>query len=231
MRAYLISLASVCWDICFHSIPYDELHEPSMNVLQQVKPMPGKAQNDQPISSKHVSYEQRRQHVQAMLQENAGTMPQRHLDALRLSLVLHQIQDSKDTVHLPLLLLPTHAKWQVKQRAMDCQSLRTLQVTSRELEGWMSLSGTWWHLSTLCLMSTPHLHAQACLQSSCSWESTVVSKVKAEVASVLAQSSRDWCSGLCKLIFPSESLSQRVLPPFSKSWLHAWLQVLQHWQA
>ena len=167
--------------------------------------MPGKAQNDQPISSRHVSYEQRRQHIQAMLRENAGTMPKRHLDLLGLSLALHQIRGSEDPAHSTLLLLLTYAKWQVKQRAMECQSLCTLQVTNRELVGWMSLFGTWWPLSTLCRMSTPHLHAQACLQSSCSWESTVASKVEAKVASVLAQSSRDWCSGLCKLILPAES--------------------------
>ena len=66
-----------------------KLHEPSMKVLQQVKPMPGKAQYDQPIISTHVSYEQRRQHTQAMLRENAGTMPERRLGLLGLSLGLH----------------------------------------------------------------------------------------------------------------------------------------------
>ena len=44
-------------------------------MLQQVKPMPGKAQDNQPSSSAQVSYEQRRQHTQAMLGENAGECP------------------------------------------------------------------------------------------------------------------------------------------------------------
>lgn len=57
-----------------------------MTVLQQVKPMPGRAQNDRPIISTHISYEQRRQHTQTMLRDNAGTMPQRHLTFLGLSL-------------------------------------------------------------------------------------------------------------------------------------------------
>ena len=95
---------------------------------------------------------------------------------------------------------------------MDCQSLCILQVISREPVGWMSLSGTWWPSSTLYQMSTPHLHAQACLQSSCSCRSTVMSETRSESASVLAQNSRDWCSGLCKLFLAAEYLSQRFVP-------------------
>ena len=70
--------------------------------------MPGKAQNDQPNSSENISYEQRRQHIHAMLRESAGTMPQRHLDLLGLSLVLNHIGCLKDTPRSILLRLLTH---------------------------------------------------------------------------------------------------------------------------